>query len=67
MVVAIILNGVIAYGKGYLKHYHHDAIALVIAATMAGIFLFNGLIMETDGKETGNMFHVKHVQTFLSP
>jgi hypothetical protein len=61
MVVAIILNAVISYGKGCLKHYHHAAIALVIAATMAGIFLFNSREMETDGKETGNMFHVKHV------
>jgi hypothetical protein len=39
----------------------------IIAAGMTGIFLFKGLAMEADGKETGNMFHVKHVQTFLSP
>jgi hypothetical protein len=81
MVVAIILNVAVSVGKACLKHYHNGVIALVtavfwlgvspflviIAATMAGIFLLSGLVMETDGKETGNVFHVKHVQTFLSP
>jgi len=40
---------------------------VIIAAGTTGIFLFKNLAMETDEKETGNMFHVKHVQIFLSP
>ena len=82
MVVAIILNVMVSFGKECLKQYRDVAITLVvdilfwlgtspflviIGAGLAGIFLFKGLAMGADGKETNNLFHVKQVLIALPP
>jgi chromate transporter len=81
VVVAIIVNATISFGKGCLKNYRDVAIAsattlffwvgaspflVIIGSGMAGVLLFKELGLEEYRKETSTMFHVKHGAILLS-